>query len=44
VITTVFAQRAGQDGGYGVPTSAVRAALAKVGTDAIETPCVERRR
>ena len=42
VITTVFAQRAGQDGGYGVPTAAVRAALAKVGTNAIETPCVER--
>ena len=42
VITTAFAQRAGQDGGYGVPTSAVRAALTKVGPNAIETPCVER--
>jgi len=42
VVTTVFAQRVGQDGGYGVPTSAVRAALAKVGTAALETPCVER--
>ena len=42
VITTVFAQRAGQDGGYGVPTAAVRAALARAGTDAIETPCVDR--
>ncbi|MCY7302321.1 MAG: MarP family serine protease [Thermoleophilia bacterium] len=42
VITTVFAQRAGRNGGYGVPTAAVRAALAKAGTDAIETPCVER--
>ncbi|MEO5634145.1 MarP family serine protease [Gaiella sp.] len=42
VITTVFAQRAGRAGGYGVPTAAVRAALAKAGTVAIETPCVER--
>ena len=42
VITTVFAQRTGKDGGYGVPTSAVRAALAKVGTVALTTPCVER--
>ena len=32
VITTVFAQRVGTDGGYGVPNSAVRAALAKAGT------------
>jgi len=42
VITTVFAQRVGQDGGYGVPTAAVRTALAGAGTAAIETPCVER--
>ena len=42
VMTTVFAQRAGRDGGYGVPTSAVRAALAKAGTEALDTPCVER--
>ena len=42
VITTVFAQRAGGEGGYGVPTSAVRAALAQAGTTALETPCVER--
>ena len=31
-ITTVFAQRAGSDGGYGVPTDVVRAALANAGT------------
>ena len=42
VITTVFAQRTGQDGGYGVPTSAVRAALAKAGTEALATRCVDR--
>jgi S1-C subfamily serine protease len=42
VITTAFAQRAGQDGGFGVPTAVVRAALAQVGASALETPCVER--
>lgn len=42
VITTVFAQRAGQDGGYGVPTAAVRRAIARAGTEALETPCVDR--
>ena len=42
VITTVFARRSGQDGGYGVPVSAITAALAKVGTAALTTPCVER--
>lgn len=42
VIATVFAQRAGEDGGYGVPTSAVRAALAEIGTTALTTPCAER--
>ena len=42
VITTVFAQRAGTDGGYGVPTAIVRAAIAKAGTDALETRCVDR--
>jgi S1-C subfamily serine protease len=42
VITTVFAQRAGTDGGYGVPTEIVRAAIARAGTEALETPCVER--
>jgi len=42
VITTVFAQRAGTDGGYGVPTAAVRAAIVRAGTKALETPCVDR--
>lgn len=42
VITTVFAQRAGTDGGYGVPTAIVRAAIARAGTEALETPCVDR--
>ena len=42
VITTVFAQRAGTDGGYGVPTAIVRAAIARAGSVALETPCVER--
>ena len=42
VITTVFAQRVGKEGGYGVPTTFVRAALAKVGTKALSTPCVDR--
>ncbi len=42
VITTVFAQRAGTDGGYGVPTGIVRAAIARAGTEALETSCVDR--
>ena len=42
VITTVFAQRAGTDGGYGVPTAIVRTAIAKAGTEALETRCVDR--
>ena len=42
VITTVFAQRAGTDGGYGVPTENVREAIANAGTKGLETPCVER--
>ena len=42
VITTVFAQRAGTDGGYGVPTELVRAAIARAGTEALETSCVDR--
>lgn len=42
VITTVFAQRVGQDGGYGVPPSAVKAALERVGTTAVKTECVEK--
>ena len=42
VLTTVFAQRAGTEGGYGVPTKIVRAAIAKAGTQALETACVDR--
>jgi len=42
VITTAFAQRAGSDGGYGVPTDAVRAAIASAGVKALDTPCVDR--
>jgi hypothetical protein len=42
VITTVFAQRVGTDGGYGVPNGAVRAALAKSGTTAVDTSCTDR--
>ena len=42
VITTVFAQRVGTDGGYGVPNSAVRAALAKAGTASVDTSCTDR--
>ena len=42
VVTTVFAQRAGTDGGYGVPTAIVRAALANAGDEALRTACVGR--
>ncbi len=42
VVTTVFAQRARTDGGYGVPTDIVRAALARAGIEPLETPCVDR--
>ena len=42
VVTTVFAQRAGTDGGFGVPTDIVRAAISRAGTEALETPCVDR--
>ncbi len=42
VITTVFAQRARTDGGYGVPTDIVRAAIARAGTEPLETACVDR--
>ena len=42
VITTVFAQRVGTDGGYGVPNSAVRAALAKAGSTSVDTSCTDR--
>jgi S1-C subfamily serine protease len=42
VMTTVFGRRAGSEGGYGVPADIVRAALARAGTHAIETPCLDR--
>lgn len=42
VITTVFAQRAGTAAGYGVPTRFVRSALARAGTRALDTACVDR--
>lgn len=42
VLTTVFAQRSGTDGGYGVPSSIVRTALVTAGETAIRAPCVDR--
>ena len=42
VVTTVFARRADTDGGYGVPTDVVRAAIAKAGTKAVASSCVGR--
>ncbi len=42
VITTVFAQRVGTEGGYGVPNSAVKTALAKAGSTSVETSCTDR--
>ena len=42
VLTTVFAQRSGTDGGYGVPSSIVRTALVTAGETAIRPPCVDR--
>ena len=42
VRSVVFAQRAGSEGGYGVPIGAVRDALAAAGDAAVETPCVDR--
>jgi S1-C subfamily serine protease len=41
VRTTVFARRAGGDGGYGVPVERIREALAKAGPP-LRTDCVER--
>jgi S1-C subfamily serine protease len=41
VITTVFAQRVGRDGGYGVPTAIVRTAISTAGSSALETPCTD---
>ena len=42
VLTTVFARRVGDDGGYGVPTAIVREAVADAGTTAIDTDCVDQ--
>jgi uncharacterized membrane protein required for colicin V production len=42
VIATVFAKRAGSDGGYAVPTAFVRAALARAGTRTVHSACVDR--
>lgn len=42
VLTTAFAQRVGSDGGYGVPTPFVQAALARAGSKAIATTCAGR--
>ena len=40
VVATVFARRANTDGGYGVPTDVVRAAIEKAGTKAVTSSCV----
>lgn len=42
VRAVVFAQRAGSEGGYGVPTELVADLLASAGTAPLETECVER--
>ena len=42
VLTTAFARRAGDGGGYGVPTAFVRAAIARAGTSSLDTACVDR--
>jgi S1-C subfamily serine protease len=42
VRTTVFARRAGSEGGYGVPTDRVREALSEAGDTPLQTECVER--
>ncbi len=42
VLSTVFAQRVGARGGYGVPTAFVRAALQRAGSKALSTDCVDR--
>lgn len=41
VRATVFAQRAGSGGGYGVPTRFVDAALAEIGPKPLTPPCVK---
>lgn len=42
VLTTAFARRAGDDGGYGVPTAFVRKAIAQAGTTPVDSSCVDR--
>ena len=42
VRAVVYAQRIDKSGGYGVPISFVRDALASVGSTALETDCVDR--
>lgn len=42
VLTTVFAQRPGAKGGYGVPTARTRALLADAGATPLRTECVDR--
>jgi hypothetical protein len=42
VITTVFARRAGSDGGYGVPTELVQRAVERAGTRPLQTECLNR--
>ena len=39
VLTTVFARRPGEAGGYGIPSSVVRNVLEQVGTKALKTEC-----
>ena len=40
VVTTVFGRRADTDGGYGVPTDVVRAAIENAGTKAVTSSCI----
>ncbi len=42
VLTTAFARRAGDGGGYGVPTAFVREAIARAGRKPVDTACVDR--
>ena len=42
VLTTAFARRAGDGGGYGVPNRFVQDALGSAGTERVGTDCVDR--
>ena len=42
VLTTAFARRVGQEGGYGVPNDLVRKALGAAGTEGLRTACVDQ--